>query len=187
MSSIYKKLFNGYLLVLLDIRLGTFDILMDPLGYLIILSAIILLYKKEKLKEVKLAFVLTVFMMIHSIIPYFVVTTTTGINLSIYGYISLIASMICNAVVCVVIYFISLRYVHDVGDIEIKNRVEKEGNIYALINGLLILALSTVMIIPLNAINTIIMTTVIIGFILQIRFLFTLSKLKNIWTELEVI
>jgi len=121
-------------------------------------------------------------MMIHSIIPYFVVTPTTGINLSVYGYISLIASMICNAVVCVIIYFTSLRYVHD---IEIKNRVEKEGNIYALINGLLILALSTVMIIPLNAINTLIMSTVIIGFILQIRFLFTLSKLKKVWTELE--
>jgi len=183
MSSIYKKLFGGYLLVLLDIKIGTFDILMDPLGYLFILSAIMSLYKIEKLKEVQVACVLTVFMVVESIVPYFVVTTTTGINLSIYGYIVMIASMICNACICVIIYFTSLRHVHD---IEIKDRIKKEGNQYAVINGLLILAFSTVMIIPLEAITILIVSTVIIGMILQIRFLFTLSKLKKLWTELEV-
>lgn len=187
MSNIYKKLFSGYLLVLLDIRIGTFDILMDPLGYLIILSAIISLNRKEKLKELQIACVITVFMIIESTVPYFAGITTTGMNLSIYGYILMIASMICNASIGVIIYFISLRHVRDLNDLEINERIEKEGNQYALINAFLILAFSTVLIIPLEVTTVLIVATVIIGIILQIRFLLTLNTLKKLWTELEVV
>lgn len=182
MTKFYKKIFSGFLLVLLDINIGRFDILSDPLGYLVIFLALVGLYKKDQMNELLLASGFTVVLFIESVYAIVRGPSPNGIYLNVYAYLVMILSWLASTGLGIVIYFVSLKYVQEY---DINDRVRREGNQFALINGLLVLVLSTIMVIPLEWMTGMVTITAIIGFILHVRFLFTVNHLKKLWLSLE--
>ncbi|MCH4887929.1 hypothetical protein EZV73_10110 [Acidaminobacter sp. JC074] len=181
MTSIYKKIFTGFLLVLFDINLGVIDILPDPLGFFFILTGLMMFNKKEKSLDLQLGSVISGLMMVYTTYLYFSNNPINSASLSMFGYVSMIVTMILSAGLSLIIYNASIRAYRHRADKVIIEKLVQETNQYAIINALSILALSTVMIVPVSMVSGITVIVAIVVFVLQIRFMFTLNRIKNQW------
>ncbi|MCZ0702774.1 uncharacterized membrane protein YcaP (DUF421 family) [Natronobacillus azotifigens] len=73
MRTAFLQLFFGYLIVLIGIDVGGFDLLFDPIGYLLIAAGLVKLAQRYDYADTayRLAFFLAFFGIIHVIVPIF--------------------------------------------------------------------------------------------------------------------
>lgn len=184
MSSLYKKLFWGFIIVFFDIKIGSFDILLNPVGYGLILSALITLNKRDQFLDVRIGTLLVGIMLISSIVILFIPSYIMSITIK--DYVIIMLSMMINASIVFLVYKGSLRYVHHLKDVSIKRTLSNEGQQYAIISGIIILVLSTMMIIPYEYVNITVIVSVIVWFIIKVRFLRSLYKLSKKWLVYDI-
>ncbi|MCH4887927.1 hypothetical protein EZV73_10100 [Acidaminobacter sp. JC074] len=186
MTNIYKKLFIGYLFVVLDFPLVRKDIIPDPIGFILILIALVALYKKEKSTQEKIGLILCVWMIISTTLLYFVDMTIMLNDISVFRYMFMNLNMTFSVSLCVIVYNVTIReYKHRANQV-LTDKLIKERNQYAVINTVNILAMIAVMIVPYSWRINIIAVTSLLFFILNVRFLFMLYSVKKqylVWKE----
>jgi len=120
-------------------------------------------------------------MLTYSIYQYIANIGAGSGHLTMLSYLSTVVTMILSASLCFITYRVSIRnYRYRVKQARIK-KLMKEADQYIIINALAILAFSTVMIVPANFILGMTITIAIVVFVLQVRFILTLKRIKKQW------
>lgn len=182
MNSTYNKLFGGFMVVLLDFNIGSFDFIPDPLGYIMIISALLTLSAETEIDAFKKATWLAYTQLILSFIEYF----TPRQNLT--GTMNVSPVMVLMMVGGGLISMLLVYYIYS----GILDHLQRDGRSYAMeatVRGarriylylhLVINGTYAVLINLSEGLRIWVMVaTVVVAFVLQIRFLIHLNTMRK--------
>ena len=184
MNDNYKKIFSGFLLVMLDINIGSFDILPDVIGYLFILSGLRGLYSITEEQSFGVARFFAVWMMLSAV---FEVATGTLrlIHMSAFpSYAMMIFGVLGELILVVCIYQGMTAHMTMMNETALSYRFDSENKRFALIQGLSVIVMSFSLNMPKEGSSAYMIILIVVSFVMHIRFLINLNSAKNLF-ELE--
>lgn len=184
MNDNYKKIFSGFLLVMLDINIGTFDILPDVIGYLLVLSRVRVLYYKTGERSFGIARYFAVWMIFSA--AFEIVTGTFRlIHMPAFpSYAIMIFGALGELILVVSIYQGMTAHMTMLNETELSHRFASENKRYVLIQGLTLIVMSFSLNMPKEGSSVYMITLIVVSFAMHIRFLINLNLAKNLF-ELE--
>lgn len=180
----YKKIFSGFLLVMLDINIGTFDILPDVIGYIFILSGLRELYSKTGEQSFGIARYFAVWMILSAA---FEVATGTFrlIHMPAFpSYAIMIFGALGELILVVCIYQGMTAQMTMLNETALSHRFGSENKRYTLIQGLTLIVMSFSLNMPKEGSSVYMIILIVVSFVMHIRFLINLNYAKNLF-ELE--
>lgn len=184
MNNYYKKIFSGFLLVMIDINIGTFDIVPDIIGYLLVFSGLVKLYSITEESSFGLARFFAIWMTVGAFYELITVTFRL-IHLSAFlGYMVMILGVLGELLLVVYIYHGMASHMKALNETELFERFSKENKRYALIQGVSLVAMSFSINIPKDSSGVYLIVLLLISVVMHIRFLMNLNAAKNVF-EIE--
>ncbi|QVK21088.1 hypothetical protein KHQ82_01785 [Mycoplasmatota bacterium] len=185
MSSYFKNIFLGTLIVFIDINVGYIDIIPDFIGYLIIISALSNLYNKTNIKQFFYAQLLSIVNLVFSILAFFY-----PINYSVEVYIpSLNLSFIyISALVEITIFFTFYS-----GIIKLVKYLEYDKAMFegrqtlaAIVGFLQLINLSLIPVVDDSLTVFLLIVLIVANLIVYISYLSSINDMKKIYEEREI-
>ncbi|VDN47087.1 conserved membrane protein of unknown function [Petrocella atlantisensis] len=186
MNNGYKYIFSGFLLVLIDINIGRFDLLPDVLGYYLVFVGLGYLYAKIELRVFRIARFLSVSMICVSILD--VVTGMLGwIQMGdFFNYAVMIFGWLSELLLVVYIYQGMMAHMTMLEETTLSHQFGSELKRYAVIQGLCLLVMSFSLNMPKEGGGVYLFALMAISIIMHIRLLMNLSAVKKLF-EIEEI
>lgn len=185
MNDYYKKIFSGFLLVMIDINIGAFDIVPDIIGYLLVFSGLVKLYSITEEGSYGLARFFAIWMTLGAVYELLTVTFRLIYLSAFLGYMVMILGVLGELLLVVYIYHGMAAHMKDLNEIELSERFGNENKRYALIQGVALVAMSFSINMPKDSSGVILIVLLLISVVMHIRFLMNLNAAKNIF-EVEV-
>lgn len=182
MNDNYKKVFSGFLLVMLDINIGSFDILPDVIGYLLVLSGVRELYSKTGEQSFGIARFFAVWMTLSAV---FEVATGTFMLLHMSefpSYAMMIFGVLGELILVVCIYQGMTVHMTMLNETALSCRFDSENKRFALIQGLSVIVMSFSLNMPKDS-SVYMIVFIVASFVMHIRFLINLNSAKNLFKQ----
>ena len=186
MNNGYKYIFGGFLLVLIDINIGRFDLLPDVIGYYLVFLGLGNLYAKTELRVFRIARFLSVSMICVSILD--VVTGMLGwIQMGdFFNYAVMIFGWLSELLLVVYIYQGMTAHMTMLEETILSHHFGSELKRYAVIQGLCLLVMSFSLNMPKEGSSVYLFALMAISIIMHIRLLINLSAAKKLFETEEV-
>ncbi|PKM68641.1 MAG: hypothetical protein CVU95_03300 [Firmicutes bacterium HGW-Firmicutes-2] len=186
MNNGYKYIFGGFLLVLIDINIGRFDLLPDVLGYYFVFVGLGYLYAKTDFGVFRIARFLSVSMICVSILD--VVTGMLGwIQIGdFFNYAVMIVGWLSELLLVVYIYQGMTVHMTMLEEATLSHQFGSELKRYAVIQGLSLLVMSFSLNMPKEGSGVYLFVLMAVSIIMHIRLLINLNAAKKLFETLEV-
>ncbi|NDL67536.1 hypothetical protein [Anaerotalea alkaliphila] len=180
MNNSYKHLFSGFLLVMLDINIGSFDILPDVVGYLLVWSGLGELRSNTKIPSFRVARGLSIVLAIGA--AFEIVKGTFGlVHLSAFiSYAVTIFGGLSGLLLVVCIYHGMTTHMMILEEISLSNRFGNENKRFAVIQGLSLIAMSFSLNMPKDGSGTYMVALLAVSIIMHARLLVNLNYVKKL-------
>lgn len=177
MTKAYKHLFAGFLLAMLDINLGSFDILPDVVGYLLVFSGLGALHAETEIESFGVARIFSGVMAIIAVLELFTGTFRVAQMSSYIAYAVMVLGTLSQLLLVVWIYQGMTMQMAVEDNIPLSQRFADENKRYAAIQGLslIVTAFSLNMPRDSNGGAYLLVLLLVIGIIMHIRLLMNLS------------
>lgn len=83
MEKAYSKLFTGALFIFININIGTIDIILDFIGYIIMLNGLSMLYKETSISFFRIANIIGILLLIKSVAGIFFPNNILAENIAV--------------------------------------------------------------------------------------------------------
>ncbi|MDF1618038.1 hypothetical protein [Petrocella sp. FN5] len=186
MNKGYKYIFGGFLLVLIDINIGRFDLLPDVLGYYLVFLGLGYLYAKTDFWFFRFARFLSVSMICVSILD--VVTGMLGwIQMgTFFNYAVIIVGWLSELLLVVYIYQGMTVHMTMLKETTLSHQFGSELKRYAVIQGLCLLVMSFSLNMSKEGSGVYLFILMAISIIMHIRLLINLNAAKKLFRPEEV-
>jgi len=136
MSSSFGRMQAGMIFILIDIDFGSFDVIPDFIGYLLIASAAIQLYRKTKDVSFRNVNYIAVFLMIVNLVNIFMPNNSRGAGLQMnsISFVMTVVTMLSTIHLYYYLYNGMLRIVESFRDVKFNNKLLSDRNIYVYVN-----------------------------------------------------
>jgi len=185
MNDTYKKIFGGFLLVMIDINIGSFDVLPDVIGYLMVLFGLRELYSKTEEPSFGVARFFAIWMTLSAVIEILTVTFKLIYMDAFISYIVMIFGGLGSLLLVVCIYQGITDHMRMLDETALSHRFGNENKRYALIQGISLMVMSFSLNIPKDSSGAYMIGLLLISIVMHIRFLMNLNTAKNVF-EIEV-
>ncbi len=181
MNKGYINLFRGFLLIVLDFNIGSFDILPDFIGYLLILVGLSYLYSKTDIKIFNFAKAFSLCLLINEGLN--IATGTVGVIqfTKITEYALMLFGALNYLLLTVFIYSGMTKHMNDIGEEVLSKRFFFETRIYAVLQGLCLIAISFSLNMKTEGDEIYTYSILIVSIIMYIRMLINLHSAKKVF------
>lgn len=179
MSDNYKMIFNGFLLVMIDINLGSFDLLPDVIGYLLVLSGLGVIYSKTQKGSFGIARYFAVWMVLSAGIDLVIVSFRLIDIGAFSSYVLMMFAGLGELILVVCIYQGMTAHMIMVDKTVLSLQLDNENKRYVWIQGLALITMSFSLNMPKDGSGVYVILLLVVGFIMHIRFLMNLSSVKK--------
>ncbi len=180
MNKSYKYLLSGFLLVMLDINIGSFDILPDVLGYILVFSGLGELHSCTGIESFRVARLLSIVSVIGAVFEIF--TGTFGLihmsafiryTVTVFGGLSELLLVVC-------IYHGMTAHMTMLEEISLSNQFGIENKRYAVIQGLSLIAMSFSLNMTKTGGGAYLIALLVVSIIMHIRLLINFNVVKKL-------
>ncbi|PKM49151.1 MAG: hypothetical protein CVV02_17390 [Firmicutes bacterium HGW-Firmicutes-7] len=180
MNNSYKHLFSGFLLVMLDINIGSFDILPDVIGYILVFLGLGELHSNTGIESFRVARILSIVSAIGAVFEIF--TGTFGlIHMSAFiSYTVTVFGGLSELLLVVCIYHGMTTHMTMLEEISLSNQFGNENKRYAVIQGLSLIVMSFSLNMPKDG-GAYLIALLVVSIIMHIRLLINLNVAKKLF------
>ncbi len=179
MNNGYHKLFSGFLMILIDINIGSFDIIPDIIGYLLVFYGLGMLNQETDIPSFRVARVFSFWMAL--LAGYAIIMDTLGLiqSFAFQSYLAMILTTLGELLLVVYMYHGMETHMILQNDELLASRFGRESRLYAIIQGISLIAMSFSINLTQEKYGFFIIILVVIGIIMYIRILINLHTIKK--------